>query len=97
MTRFILVRHGQTAWNQPERFRGREDLPLNELGCWQAKTVAQRIAQNWPDTVAVYTNTSPLQRATQTAETIARALALTPQPLEALLDLDYGAWQGLSH
>lgn len=95
MTRFILVRHGQTAWNEPERFRGREDLPLNELGCRQAEAVAQRIAQDWPDVVAVYT--SPLQRTTQTAAAIACALDLTSQPLEALLDLDYGAWQGLSH
>lgn len=95
MTRFLLVRHGQTAWNEPERFRGREDLPLNEMGRRQAESVARRIARDWPDVVAVYA--SPLQRTMQTAEAIAHARGLTPQPLAGLLDLDYGAWQGLSH
>ena len=95
MTRFILVRHGQTAWNQPERFRGREDLPLSDLGHRQVEAVARRIAADWPEVAMVYT--SPLQRTWQTAEAIARALGLTSQPLAGLLDLDYGAWQGLSH
>jgi len=95
MTCFLLVRHGQTAWNRPERFRGREDLPLNELGHRQAQAVAHRIAADWPEVATVYT--SPLRRTVQTAEPIARALGMTPQPLAGLLDLDYGAWQGLSH
>jgi probable phosphoglycerate mutase len=95
MTRFLLVRHGQTAWNQPERFRGREDLPLNEYGHRQAEAVARRIAQDWPEVAVVYA--SPLQRTMHTAEAIARVLDLTSIPLAGLLDLDYGAWQGLSH
>lgn len=92
-TRFILVRHGQTAWNREGRFRGREDLPLDEVGLEQAEAAGQRIAATW-SVSAVYT--SPLLRARQTAQAIARTLALTPQPLEGLLDLDYGRWQGLS-
>jgi len=38
-----------------------------------------------------------MQRTVQTAEAIARTLGLSPQSLVGLLDLDYGAWQGLSH
>ncbi|MFQ6059489.1 MAG: histidine phosphatase family protein, partial [Anaerolineae bacterium] len=92
-TRFILVRHGQTAWNREVRFRGRENLPLNEVGRQQAEAAGRRIAATW-SVSAVYT--SPLRRARQTAQAIARALGLTPRPLEGLLDLDYGQWQGLS-
>ncbi len=92
-TMFILVRHGQTAWNKEERFRGRTDLPLNETGMRQAEAVARRIAAEYQP-AAVYT--SPLQRAVQTAEAIARPFNLRVQPHEGLLDLDYGDFAGLS-
>jgi broad specificity phosphatase PhoE len=44
--------------------------------------------------VAVYT--SPLGRAVQTAEAIARVQRLEALALPALLDLDFGEWHGLS-
>ena len=31
-TTLLIVRHGRTAWNKEERFRGRTDLPLDETG-----------------------------------------------------------------
>ena len=31
-TRFILVRHGETAWNTEGRLQGHLDIPLNERG-----------------------------------------------------------------
>ena len=93
MTRLILVRHGQTAWNRPERFRGRSDLPLDETGVMQAQAAARHIAARW-SVAAVYA--SPLPRAMQTAAAIAAACNLTVQPLPGLIDVDYGAWQGLS-
>ncbi|MCS7221341.1 MAG: histidine phosphatase family protein [Anaerolineae bacterium] len=89
----LLVRHGQTAWNREERFRGRTDLPLNEAGLQQAEAVACRIAAEYRP-IAVLT--SPLQRAIQTAEVIARPFHLRVQPHEGLLDLDYGDFAGLS-
>lgn len=92
-TTLILVRHGQTAWNKEERFRGRTDLPLNEAGLQQAEALARRIAIEYR-LAAVFT--SPLQRAMQTAEAIARPFHLRIQPHEGLLDLDYGDFAGLS-
>jgi broad specificity phosphatase PhoE len=92
-TTLILVRHGQTAWNKEERFRGRTDLPLNESGMRQAEAVARRIAAEYRP-AAVYT--SPLKRAVQTAEIIARPFNLHIQLHEGLLDLDYGDFAGLS-
>ena len=37
VTRFILVRHGQTEWNLVERYRGRADIALNNIGREQAR------------------------------------------------------------
>jgi len=88
----ILVRHGQTAWNKEERFRGRADLPLDETGIKQVEAAANKLANCGAK--AIYS--SPLQRTMMTAEPIAAKLNLTIQPLEGLIDIDYGAWQGLS-
>ncbi len=93
MTRIILIRHGQTAWNRVERFRGRADLALDETGLAQAEATARRVADEWKP-VAVYC--SPLQRAVQTAQTIARRLGQDMQPLPGFIDIDYGQWEGLT-
>ncbi len=92
MTTFVLVRHGQTEWNRVERFRGRSDIPLNETGRTQAEALARTLSSL--PIAAIYT--SPLERAKQTGETIARRLGLTVQPTEGLLDIDYGTWEGLT-
>jgi broad specificity phosphatase PhoE len=92
-TTLILIRHGQTAWNKDERFRGRSDLPLNETGLQQAEAVARRIAAGYRP-VAIFA--SPLLRAIQTAQAIACPFCLHVQPHEGLLDLDYGDFAGLS-
>ena len=93
MTRFILVRHGQTAWNREERFRGQTDVPLNEIGLAQAAATARRIAAEWRP-AAVYC--SPMVRALQTAGTIAEPLGLAVQAHAGLNDIDFGALQGLT-
>ncbi len=95
-TRLILVRHGQTTWNAgagPERFRGRIDLPLDETGQSQARSVAARL-QSEP---LAATYCSPLLRTRQTISPLAEAMGLTVQPLAGLLDIDYGRFQGLTH
>jgi phosphoserine phosphatase len=93
MTRIILVRHGHVDWIAPERFRGRAELALSELGRRQAQAAARYIAAtSQPD--AVYT--SPLGRCRDTAAAIAARFRLEPQPMDGLLDIDYGQWQGLT-
>ena len=94
LTRIVIIRHGQTAWNEGEgeRFRGRAKLDLDEKGARQAESTATRIAQ-W-EIAAIYS--SPLKRALDTAKILADPLKLYPQLLEGLIDIDYGKWQGLS-
>ncbi len=92
-TTLILVRHGQTAWNRVERFRGRADVPLDEVGLAQAEATGKRVATQWR-LAAVYA--SPLSRAVNTAEAIGRVAGVPVQPCVGLLDIDYGDWQGLT-
>jgi probable phosphoglycerate mutase len=93
MTRIILIRHGQTAWNKVERIRGQVDIPLDEEGLAQAEATADRVAsQHSP--VAVYC--SPLQRAVQTAQPIARLLGQQVRPVDGFNDMNFGLWQGQS-
>jgi broad specificity phosphatase PhoE len=91
MTRIVLIRHGQTIWNREARFRGRADVELDEFGRRQAEATGRYVAARWP-VVAVYA--SPMHRAMQTAEAVARAQGLIAQSLEGLLDINFGEWQG---
>lgn len=93
MTRIVLVRHGQTAWNRDERFRGRANLSLDGTGYAQAHAAARRILSSWR-VAAAYS--SPLPRAMQTAEAIANRCGVQVQPTESLTDMHFGEWQGLT-
>jgi broad specificity phosphatase PhoE len=93
MTRIILVRHGQTAWNSEERFRGHADIPLDETGFAQAEAVSKRLAMQWkPDDIYA----GPLSRTIQTAEPTARYFNLPVQIEPGLIDVDCGEWRGLT-
>lgn len=92
MTEIILVRHGETEWNRQEVFRGRLDIDLNDTGRRQAELLGEHLSRIKVD--AVYS--SPLKRALETADRIARHHRLGVQTAHGLIDLDYGEWQGLS-
>jgi len=92
MTRVLLVRHGQTEWNRIERFRGQIDLPLNEIGHRQAAAIADALRDE--PIKAIYAGL--LQRAQDTARPIAARFSLPVQTLPGLLDINFGAWAGLT-
>jgi phosphoserine phosphatase len=90
MTQIILVRHGQTPWNKDKIFRGSKDIPLNDTGREEA-----RLAGEWlkGETIqAAYF--SPLSRARDTGEAIARHHGLQVLDLPGLTDICYGDWEG---
>ena len=66
-TRFIVVRHGETAWNAQGRIQGHLDSPLNEEGMAQALLLAERLAPEPFD----HFYSSDLGRALQTAQPLA--------------------------
>ena len=92
-TTILLVRHGQTEWNRVERFRGQIDIELNSTGQEQARRAAQRIYSYWAPTAVL---SSPMKRATQTANAIAQLFDLPVQAHKGLIDINYGDWQGLT-
>jgi broad specificity phosphatase PhoE len=85
-----FVRHGQTAHNRDGRLQGRVDLELSELGVQQAVLVANRFAGA---TIANVVS-SPLQRARDTAASIAAVVGCDVEVDDRLLELDYGDWDG---
>jgi broad specificity phosphatase PhoE len=92
MTSIYLVRHGQTAWNKEEIFRGRTDVPLDETGLKQAELAGEFFTGMKIE--GIYS--SPLSRAFQTAEKIAQFLHLKVQSLDGLIDMSFGNWEGRS-
>jgi phosphoserine phosphatase len=92
MTKLILARHGETDWNRENRFQGHADPPLNALGRRQSAELAEALADE--PIVRVYT--SPLRRASETAEIVAGRLGIDVEPLEPLREIDVGAWSGLT-
>jgi len=87
-----FVRHGQTELNRGGRLQGRLDAPLSPLGAAQAAALGRGFASR-PVTRVL---TSPLQRARHTAEQVARPHGLAVEVDERLIELDYGAWDGLA-
>ena len=91
MAKLILARHGETAWNVEKVFRGRADINLDEVGIKQAELLGKHLS-NWK-LEAIYS--SPLKRALDTANIIARYHKIGVQIDEGLIDFDYGEWQSL--
>ena len=90
-TTVLLVRHGETAWNRAKIFRGTHDIPLNDNGRQQARLAAEGLRGCEID--AAYS--SPLSRATETAELAlaGRGIDVVDEP--RLTDFCYGDWTGL--
>jgi broad specificity phosphatase PhoE len=92
MAELILARHGETVWNIEKVYRGRTDVNLDEVGIKQAELLGRHLG-NW-ELEAIYS--SPLRRALDTANTIARYQKIGVNIVEGLIDFDYGEWQSLS-
>lgn len=83
-----LARHGETEWSKSGQHTGRTDLPLTAAGEAAAKKLAPRLA----GVTFGHVFSSPLSRAMQTAE----LAGFTPTPEPALLEWNYGEYEGLT-
>ena len=93
MSRILLARHGETAWNACGKLQGRTDIPLNEAGRAQAHELAARLQR---EPIASVT-TSDLSRAAETGDIIARALGLpAPRIDPELRERSFGPFEGLT-
>ncbi|PIU42321.1 MAG: histidine phosphatase family protein [Candidatus Omnitrophica bacterium CG07_land_8_20_14_0_80_42_15] len=91
MTRLILVRHGQTDWNNINRLQGKIDVPLNAKGLKQAQDMAAQLGGEKINAIF----SSKLLRSFATAEKIAKPHKLKVKKVKELNELDQGLWQGL--
>lgn len=90
-----LVRHGDTALNDEGAFRGWMDVELNDNGRKQAKKVGKFLK----DKGIVAILCSPLQRAVETAQIIAKEIGYDPEnicPLHGFLPWHVGELSGES-
>ena len=93
MTKFILVRHGQSKANECGYLVGKTEAPLSSLGEKQARAVGQHILKAY--TVdAIYS--SPLSRARNTIKDVADALDLPITTENELTEINFGEWEGLT-
>lgn len=89
----VLWRHGRTAFNAAGRMQGCIDIPLDEVGQWQAVEGAQHLARRHTPARIV---SSDLGRAVSTAEALS-ALSGVPVVLDAALrERSFGEWEGLT-
>lgn len=92
MTRLILIRHGETVWNRERRMQGQQDSPLSELGMWQARQLARRLAQE--PFAALYS--SDLGRAHETAKCVADVAGRAILMDAGLRERHFGVFEGLT-
>ena len=87
----MLARHGQTDDNRkPIRVQGFRDTPLNEVGCEQARELAERVADSGFRSVW----SSDLSRASETAAIVAGRIGLEPRLDPRLREANRGRWEG---
>ena len=88
--KLYIIRHGQTDWNIAKKIQGRQDIPLNERGRYQAGCL-KKAMEDRPVT-AVFS--SPQIRAMETAKAVASSSGSVVIPVKDLMEINYGSWEG---
>lgn len=88
--KLYIIRHGQTDWNVLGKIQGRQDIPLNDTGKAQAAGLAKGMERR--PVTAIYS--SPQKRAWETAMSIAESQGAPIYPLDSLVEISYGEWEG---
>lgn len=92
MAYLILIRHGQSEWNEKGLWTGWTDIPLNQRGHEEAIAAARKIKDLKIDAAF----TSKLKRAKETLDEIKKTLGINPPTIEAeeLNERNYGIYTG---
>ena len=96
MQKLVLIRHGESVWNQENRFTGWTDVDLSEAGYQQAKKAGELLKKNGYAFDAGFS--SVLKRAIKTLHIVLEELDQLWIPVEKSWRLNerfYGALQGL--
>jgi 2,3-bisphosphoglycerate-dependent phosphoglycerate mutase len=96
MYKIVLIRHGESVWNQENRFTGWTDVGLTEKGLAEAIAAGQLLKKEGYDFDVAFT--SVLKRANKTLFTVLEEMERLWIPVQhswRLNERHYGALQGL--
>jgi len=92
----VILRHAETAWNAERRYQGQTDIPLNDIGREQARTLRQQLQRHAhlfdPQRTAVVA--SDLLRAHETAKLVFSEHDIHTEP--GLREIRFGVFEGLT-
>jgi len=91
MLRIVLIRAGETDFDEQGRIKGTLDVPLNERGTTEIREEIPAFADLAIETLYV----SPCQSAQETANVIGRELGLKIRTVDRLNNVDHGLWHGM--
>ena len=97
MKKLVLLRHGESQWNQENRFTGWKDVDLTEKGIGEARAAGRLLRDEGYD--FDFTFTSVLKRAIRTLQFALEEMDRLWLPIEKdwrLNERHYGALQGLN-
>jgi uncharacterized phosphatase len=98
MKQVIFIRHGESIANAEDWVAGRTDVELTGLGREQAKKAAQKVIADGKKVGIIIA--SPLKRARETAEIIAREIGYPISKIQIdlnLIELETGKWTRGTH
>lgn len=93
LVRFIVVRHGESQWNQQGILQGQRDSPTSARGLQQITALLNALTP-YPLNAVI---SSPTQRALTTAQAIAQSRALPLSIDPRLHEQHLGEFQTLTH
>lgn len=88
-----IMRHGKTDWNTSNRLQGRTDIPLNDEG----RRMAEHAREEYRDISFDICFTSPLRRASETAEIVLHDRNIPIIRDERLREMSFGIWEGVEN
>lgn len=97
MQKLVLIRHGESIWNEENRFTGWTDVDLSENGYKQAKTAGEMLKKNGYTFDTGFC--SVLKRSIKTLNIVLEEMDLLWIPVQKSWRLNerfYGALQGLN-
>ncbi|MEK6579547.1 MAG: histidine phosphatase family protein [Bdellovibrionota bacterium] len=93
MKKLFIFRHGETDWNAAGRFQGHLDIPLNDCGRDQAKSLVKTLNEQKIEAVL----SSDLKRALETAQIVAEHFQIPVFTDAGLREAHLGEAQGLTY
>ncbi|MDP2892075.1 MAG: histidine phosphatase family protein [Bacillota bacterium] len=90
--KLVIIRHGETIWNNEMRTQGITDIPLSEKGRRQALSACEAVNQYGVS--CAYS--SPLKRALDTAAIILQGTGIEAEARPELMELAFGIWEGMT-